>query len=509
MISLLVDGEKRLAREGETLGDVLPGWDRSSYIAVIRPGARESSVTGSMRLISSAGEVVVDLLPAGRELFQSPDLRMPLPVHWHDRYAAAFGPFPSGFVPARKPHLYERGDLVLGCGGYDPGRSYLIFSRIRHTADHGAAPGGGVVGRVVSGRGLIDRWTSGDRMVEAFPVVNWADTSRSFTTNDGSLPLEDGMEIVTHVRITAHGYSNGKVQSTEAADTVEHMLLALASDRFVVGRASSTYIQDGRMAGTEVPFEVKSPRREGFVTVRTRGKSTGSLYIYTRDIPASSSHTLVGQVTHGIELARLAREQESFRVRVEPPRFDLIGLFLHEAEGIASGRGISVSAKGKGQDLVVVDQSPGTTMESLDAGSVVLDTVPLEKIIDITLDDAHAPDSCEIFRRLTGLHRHRVGRIPFFFHFEDVFLFKPSIPPGININPENLPADVVLPGTLAMTNDSRKGSGLVGVRITGNSEFGPTSEPFEGTNIIGRVIDLEKLHKLKENEIAFIREVSP
>jgi putative methanogenesis marker protein 3 len=509
MISLLVDGEKRLAREGETLGDILPGWDRSTYVAVIRPGARESSVTGSMRLVSSAGEVVVDLLPQGQELFQSADLKMPLSVHWHDRYAAAFGPFPSRFVPARKPHLYERGDLILGCGGYDPGRSYLIFSRIRHTADHGAAPDGGVIGRVVSGRGLIDRWMSGDRLIEAFPVVNWADTSRSFSTNDGSLPLEDGMEIVTHVRITAHGYSDGSVQSTDAADTVEHMLLALAGDRFVVGRTSSTYIQDERMAGTDVPFEVKSPRREGFVTVRTRGKSVGSLYIYTRDIPASSSHTLVGQVTHGIELARLARERESFRVSVEPPRFDLIGLFLREAEEIASERGISVSAKGRGEGLVVVDQEPGTTMESLKAGSVVLETVPLEKIIDITLDDAHAPASCEIFRRLTGLHRHRVGRIPFFFHFEDVFLFKPSIPAGINIYPENLPADVVRPGSLAITNDSRKGSGLVGVRITENSEFGPTSEPFEGTNIIGRVIDLEKLHKLKENEIVFIREVNP
>jgi len=49
----------------------------------------------------------------------------------------------------------------------------------------------------------------------------------------------------------------------------------------------------------------------------------------------------------------------------------------------------------------------------------------------------------------------------------------------------------------------------VGVRTSENNEFGPTSEPFEGTNIIGRVIDLEKLHNLKENEIAFIREVNP
>jgi hypothetical protein len=42
-------------------------------------------------------------------------------------------------------------------------------------------------------------------------------------------------------------------------------------------------------------------------------------------------------------------------------------------------------------------------------------------------------------------------------------------------------------------------------RQTGSS--GPTSEPFEGTNLIGRVIDTEKLKKVKERENVYIREV--
>ncbi|MCQ8894003.1 MAG: methanogenesis marker 3 protein [Methanolinea sp.] len=508
MITLFIDGERRSVHEGMTLGEILPDRDPACQVAVIRPGARESSVTGSMRLVTTAGEITAELLPAGQDILQSPDLPFPLRVHWHDRYAVAFGPFPSRFVPARKPHLYERGDLILGCGGYDPGRSYLIFSKIRHTADHGAAAGGGVIGKVVSGRGAIDRWGTSDQVTAVTPVVNWADTSRSFTTRDSSLPLEDGMEIITHARITAQGFAGGRVVSTDAAETVEHMLLALSGGHFSVGRASSTYIQDERAAGTEVPFEVKSARREGFVTTRTRGRSMGSLYIYTRDIPASPSHTLLGQVTHGLELARLVKAQDTFCVRVEPERFDLVGLFLGEARALATQRGIAIETGSDGDNLVVVDQDPPTTLESLMAGKVTLSTVPLAHVIDITLDDSGAPGSCEIFRRLTGLHRHRVGKIPFFFHFEDVYLFKPLIPAGINIHPENLPSDIVKPGTLAMTNDSRRGSGLVGVRTSENSEFGPTSEPFEGTNIIGRVHDLEKLRALKENQIVFIREVS-
>jgi UPF0288 family protein (methanogenesis marker protein 3) len=47
----------------------------------------------------------------------------------------------------------------------------------------------------------------------------------------------------------------------------------------------------------------------------------------------------------------------------------------------------------------------------------------------------------------------------------------------------------------------------VGVRLSANREFGPTSEPFDGTNMIGRVIDTEKLKKVKEREKVYIREV--
>jgi UPF0288 family protein (methanogenesis marker protein 3) len=45
------------------------------------------------------------------------------------------------------------------------------------------------------------------------------------------------------------------------------------------------------------------------------------------------------------------------------------------------------------------------------------------------------------------------------------------------------------------------------VRVSASKEFGPTSEPFEGTNIIGHVIDTEKLKNVKEREKIYIREV--
>ncbi|MDD1706257.1 MAG: methanogenesis marker 3 protein, partial [Methanoregulaceae archaeon] len=200
------------------------------------------------------------------------------------------------------------------------------------------------------------------------------------------------------------------------------------------------------------------------------------------------------------------KEGDIFCLNIEPPRFDLVGLPLPDAEQVAEAKGIRLVIDEREGDRVVVGQIPETTLECLAAGEVQLSTVPLSQVVDISLDDVHAPESCEIFRRLTGLHLHHVGSLPLFFHFEDVYLFKPSVPKEVNIVPENIPSDNVPAGTLGITNDARRGAGLVGVRTTDNSEFGPTSEPFEGTNLIGEVFDLHKLKEFKEKDIVFIRE---
>ena len=115
-------------------------------------------------------------------------------------------------------------------------------------ADHGADETGGVIGRVVSGKAVLDRWATGDRVTKIEPVISWADTSRSFTTTDINLVLEDGMQIVTRVEVIAQGYAPERI-TTEAAGSVEHLLLALQSGKFAVGRATSTHILDQQLVG--------------------------------------------------------------------------------------------------------------------------------------------------------------------------------------------------------------------------------------------------------------------
>jgi putative methanogenesis marker protein 3 len=507
MIAIHLDGERMEVREGSTLGSVIPHHPHGCSVAIIRPSTQEQEKTGTLALSTTAGEVAIEIAGGNEVFLKSPEIVQKLTLHWSDRYASAFGPFPSPVHPVRKPHLYERGDVILGCGGYEPARSYLIFSKSRHSADHGADESGGVFAKVVSGRGILDRWTPGDRITKIEPVISWADTSRSFTTNDMSLVIEGGMQIVTRVNVIAQGYTPDQI-TTEAAGSVEHLLLALRSGKFSASRVTSTHILDSRLAGTEdIEPEFRHPRREGTVTVRTTGQLAGGIYIYRNDVPSSPVHNVVGQIVHGIELVKLAKEHDIFTVSVLPQRIDLLGLSLTEAKEIAAAEKISLNADKEEGERIVVSQDPGNTLDVLKERMVTVTTASLEKVIDIELDDEKAPVSCDIFRRITGLKQHDAGMIPVFFKFDDVILFRSVIPAGTKINPENTPKDEVPGATLAITNDSRKASGFVGVRLSANKEFGPTSEPFEGTNILGRVIDTEKLKKVKEKENMYIRVV--
>ena len=241
--------------------------------------------------------------------------------------------------------------------------------------------------------------------------------------------------------------------------------------------------------------------------MRTSGKNRGSIYIYTQDLPRSLAHTVVGHVTHGIELCRIAKDGDRIRLAVEPVMFDLVGMSLADARKRAEETGITLTSDLEGTDRVVIGQKPVTTLEVLAKGSVEVSTISDKQVIAITLDDEKAPLTCRIFREVTGLKYHAVGRLPMLFSFDEVTLFKANIPKTTNVIPENIPVSTVDGGILAMTNDSCKGVGIVGVRSVPSSEFGPTSEPFSGTNMIGTIRDMEKIAGLEEGEMIFFKEV--
>jgi putative methanogenesis marker protein 3 len=505
-VEILLDGKRLEVREGATLGSVLGPRDTRLAVAVIRPRAAEAAETRTVQLTTTKGEIVVEILRSEQILLSSPAGDRPLNLHWQDRYAAAFGPFRADLTPARVPHQYSRGDVLLGCGGYDPGRSYLIFSRMDHLADHGAAADGGVIGRVITGKGVIDRWAEGDRIEKAERIIAWADRSTSFTTTEESLPLEDGMQVVTRISAMALGYSPDTID-VKIADLLEHLHLALAKGYFRVDRAASTHIRDESLLDPHIPGGEKGFRGEGTLTLRTRGPATGSVYIYRGDVAANPSHAVIGHVFHGIELVRVAGQGDLLAIGVDPARIDFIGLPAPEALRHASDRGLAASIDHRETGRVVVDQEPGTTLEMLAGKKVKLATAPEAKVLAIRLLRSEAPQTCQVFREITGLTRHALGKMRLFFRFEDISLFKAELREGMKILPEHTPRDEVPAWTLGMTNDSRRGAGTVGVRAAPHGEFGPTAEPLEGTNIFGLLLEPGKLAGLREKDMVFVKEV--
>ncbi len=162
-----------------------------------------------------------------------------------------------------------------------------------------------------------------------------------------------------------------------------------------------------------------------------------------------------------------------------------------------------------GDDAVVVEQSPVTTMQILKEGRVSVTSIPADRMVSIELYDDLAPKTLDYFRHVVGLKEKPVGPLPVYFVYENTVLFKPVISATSykEILPENTPVDVVRAGQIGVTNQAAKNAGLVGVKLEDDPRYGPSGEKFLATNIVGRILDLEKLRDVKEEETVYVLEV--
>jgi putative methanogenesis marker protein 3 len=519
-MQIFLNGETKIVSKGITLSSLLLEHPVGCGIAILRSGIAASGdvdasrdTSSRLRFTTTGGDIVVELLPGALFPVPTGDISdTNLRVHWEDKYAVAFGPFKADFIPGHQSCRYDRGVLCLGCGGYDSASSYLVFSRLQHMGDHGAAVGGAILGTVISGLGIMNRWRNGDRITKIERVFSSVDKINAAVVTDLSLVVEDGMQIFSEICINAEGYKEDHVEiDVSCTKSVEHLLFVLRDHEYLVDRTVSTYIRDHAEGILDVLMELQKPRREGTVTVRTSGKSSGAIYIYTKDVPSNQHHTRVGTVIRGIELARFSEAGTKLSVKIVPEQLDFRGMPLGEAVACAKMQGLRVLADNRDVNRrIVIDQKPATTLEVLKEGMVALSTVAFDDVIDITLDYKHAPRTVDLFRRATGLKMYAIGSMPFFYNIDnEMYLFEPKFASNINIIPENVPKQPVPPHSLAITNDARKTRGMVGVRSVVNKEYGPTGEPFDGTNVIGTVLDVGKLPLIKDGSIVFIREVKP
>ncbi len=128
--------------------------------------------------------------------------------------------------------------------------------------------------------------------------------------------------------------------------------------------------------------------------------------------------------------------------------------------------------------------------------------------MEIELYRKDAARSVEYFSRATGLKMQSVGALDVFFKYEDTMLFKGKAVHVIELIPENKPEEgsKIATGEIGLTNMAAKHAGMIGVRFGESNKFGPTGEKYTATNIIGRVVDVEKLRKAKEKDRIYFTE---
>ena len=506
-MKVLVDGTSLDLKVSATLGDALSRAGTKpavgAIVGIVKGRGEKSLQTNSYWLNTTKGKIRIELLDTDLQKIwhDSVDKIKEAEARWASSDAVAFGPFTSSIAWDRVAHEYNRWEIALGAAGFDPGKTQLIFVRKRHTSVYGSPVKGGVFARVVGGKNTLDRLDKDDRIIGVEPIVEWEDLTEKMATTDLALPLAEGMEI----------YTRFEVELIEDAPLGAEFFMALTRDgTFKVDSISSSYISSDMLLTEPIKFEHREPRLEGVVTVRTTGRGLGRIFIYKADRTSNIGHSVVGKVTSGMDMIKLAGPGHLLTAKVRPDRIMLMGSGLDQALSAMKDREIETEVIGyTGDDAVVVNQDPAATMSILKDNKVRLTSIPAKRLVSIELYDKLAPKTLDYFRHVTGLKERPVGPMPVYFVYENTVLFKPAIEATSykEILPENKPTGPVPAGSIGISNQVAKKIGFVGVRLVEDKRYGPSGEKFEATNIIGRVLDPEKLRDVKEDEVVYVLEV--
>lgn len=424
-----------------------------------------------------------------------------MPVRWISRDALAFGPFSSNVAPIRGNADHDRFELMFA-GGSDPANTHLIFTKDKHSAEYGA-PEEGTFAKVVSGKHVLLDLAKNDRILEIEPVIESEEIGERICTTDLSTRLENGSKIFTYLEIEI---------DPEAPEGAEHLFAVTRDGTFHIDAVSSSYISDHRFQGELVTYENFESRSAGSVFVRTVGYGAGKLFIATDNRTSTIMHSVVGHVIRGLDLAKMAQEGQKIMVESVPRPIMLLGMSYAEAENIMEPLGVEVVREGyKEDDGFIVTQDPATTIGILREARVTLKGVNPEQLVRVELYNELAPKTLNFFRHATGMQYKPVGALAVLMTYDTTYIFKAlekEADKYKEILPENTPTEKVAGGEIGVTNQAAKRAGMVGVKLEDNDLFGPTGEKFASTNIIGRVIETEKLRNLRDDDIMYVVESS-
>ena len=420
-------------------------------------------------------------------------------IRWISRDAVAFGPFGTDINPTRGTSSFERFEMAYGAGGFDPENTYLIFSKNRHVSEYGM-PQEGTFARIISGKNVLHQLNRIDTIISIEPVIEWEKLAERLCTTDLSTKLDDGVRVFTYFEVELEPL---------APQGAEHFLAITRHSTFKVDLVASSFISDNSLQGEMCDYENFEPRVAGAVSIRTVGDGSGKAYIACDDRNASIMHSVVGHVTKGLELVKLAQSGQRLAIETIPRQIMLLGMGFGEADEHLSQLGVELVRDGyTGEDAVIVKNTPNTTIEILRDGKVTAFGVQASRLIMIELYDDLAPKTLDFFRHAIELQFRPVGALPVLMKYENTYLFKAekAAEKYKEIMPENTPKGKIHAGDIGVTNQAAKRMGVVGVKTEDDSLFGPSGEKFTSTNIIGRILELDKLKDLKGGDVMYVVE---
>ncbi|BDZ69192.1 methyl-coenzyme M reductase-associated protein Mmp3 [Methanobacterium ferruginis] len=503
-----VNGEKIDLAEGSTIRDAIDAVEApylpGCVLGLIKGTKEVEKHVNKYRLKTNKGSIIIEILDdAPDNLVQTWKAQYKefshMGVRWITSQEVAVGPIKTQLTPTREEYHYHRWDVLFSLSGFTADATHIILSKVDHKATYGAPEENrGVFARVVGGKRTIMKLTDDDEILEIKPVMERENIIKSAAITNLETLLEEGNQIFTYVKVKPN---------PKSPQSVEQFYALQESGKIRVDYDSNSFAGFYALQGLEKKTEQIDQRKRGTITLRNSGKGMGRVYIYREDRVSTPSHNVLGTVERGMELLDMARYGDEVTFRTSPSRIMTLAMTQKEAEEFLRKNGVKQIRAGLADDnAVVVQQEPPYTMDIIAQGDVKTFGIPEEDLVHVELDQ-QAPRSNWYFQKITGLLDSPIGSLSVHFAFPGMklLMFKAVSKESKGLIPENTPQDMVKAGELGVTNMSRRHIGMVGVRFEDNQEFGPTGEPFQGTNIIGKVVKgMEHLEKYKEGDKVYV-----
>ena len=424
-----------------------------------------------------------------------------LDIRWSTPSEVAIGPIVTDLEPTSDEYKYFEGDVVLSLSSFSNESTHLIMLKGNTTNVYSVPPyNKGVFAHVIGGKKTLENLTDDYMVIGIEPIVERSTTTDSASISDLSTILEEGNELYTYISFEID--ENSPI-------CVEHLFSIIKDGRVKVSYDSESFLGFYDLAGIDKPKENTTQRARGTITVRNKGVGVGKLFIYRENRVLSPNHTTVGKIVNGMEIIDIAKENDFVTVKSEQQRLMLLNRTQKEATDMLSKVGVEHMIDGIiDDDAVIVEQTPKHTIDILKEGKVITKAINKDDLCTIKfLDDA--PRSVRYFKYISGLLENPIGKIKVHFAVPGmhIVIFEGNKKLAKGLIPENNPVDKVVRGQIGITNMASKSAGLIGIRFEDNSEFGPTAETFEATNIIGDITsDYDYLEKLKEGVEVYVTE---